>query len=130
MALKTVRLFHSKEQRALSSAERNASEAIRKLENEKGSLHHSMEVVLKTGAVEVGSFVPCDTRGGPLTVLLPEPTPAIARKVTLIKNVGGSANPITVQAIGGQVDGASALIMTGVYEAKRLYCDGQAYWSI
>lgn len=75
----------------------------------------------RASGVELVIFV--DSRGGPVTVVLPD-----APKAPLaLRNVGGSANAITVKTTGPLIDGARSVELA---DKLQLAFDGRAWWSI
>ncbi len=78
-----------------------------------------------------GQVVQCDPTPGAFTVTLPEAGPAQRGCEAIVKNVGASANVITVDGDGADtVDGAATAAIAAGFGLLRLAWDGVSNWNI
>lgn len=67
---------------------------------------------------------------GATAVTLPAPSAALKGREFVVHK-DASAQTVTITPASGQVDGgASVTLATGAVHARRLVCDGAAWWSV
>lgn len=74
-----------------------------------------------------GDVVLVDASGGAITITLPAPQ---ANSIVNVKKVDSSANTVTIDGGGANIDGQSSISISAQYESYTLICDGTNWWII
>ena len=89
-------------------------------------------VLAKTAAYTMRSsddMVLVDATGGAVTIKLPPPASGTKRKYS-VKKTDASANGVTLDGNGGNIDGAATVSTTTQYAGWTVLGDGTNYWIV
>ena len=92
-------------------------------------LYFSPNVVTVTSdyTAKKGDVVLASASGGAITITLPAPQ---ANAIVVVKKVDSSANAVTVDGGGADIDGQPSIQMTTQYESYTFISDGSNWWII
>lgn len=88
----------------------------------------SRDVSANFMATPLYRFLECDSTNGNFTVTLPAATRVHDMEITLKKVV--AANTVTVNTLGGTIDGAATTTLVAQWASKTLYSDGDNWYII
>lgn len=84
-------------------------------------------VTTDTALGPADGFVLADTTAGNVTITLPDATTVMGYEYA-VKRATAGANTLTIDTVGGNIDGAASTAIAAQYDYLRFKSDGTDYW--